>query len=130
MLRRGAIGTTVEIFEALKQAGVPVYGISNYNREKFDIARTHFPFLNAFDELVLSGDVGLVKPDAEIFELLIHRRNLDVGRTVLIDDSADNVATANQLGLATIHFNETATDLRAELLGLGLQKEAISSKQV
>jgi HAD superfamily hydrolase (TIGR01509 family) len=126
----GAIAATVEIFEALKQARVPVHGISNYNREKFDIARTHFPFLNAFDELVLSGDVGLVKPDAEIFELLIHRRNLDVGRTVFIDDSADNVATAHQLGFATIHFNEASTDLRTELLLLGLQKEALSSRPV
>lgn len=115
----GAIGATVAIFERLKQAGVPVCALSNYNREKFDIARMHFPFLNAFDEL-----------DAEIFELLIHRRGLDVGRTVFIDDSADNGATANQLGLATIHFNETATDLRAELLRLGLKEEVISGKPV
>ena len=126
----GAIGATVAIFERLKQAGVPVHALSNYNREKFDIARTHFPFLNAFDELLLSGDVGLVKPDAEIFELLIRRSGLDVGRTVFIDDSADNVATANQLGFATIHFKETATDLRAELLHLGLQEEVILGKPV
>jgi HAD superfamily hydrolase (TIGR01509 family) len=126
----GAIGATVAILERLKLAGVPVFAISNFNRGKFDIARTRFPFLHAFDELVLSGDVGLVKPDAEIFELLIHRCGLDVGRTAFIDDSADNVATANQLGFATIHFNETATDLRAELLLLGLRQEAMSDKPV
>jgi 2-haloacid dehalogenase len=97
----GAINPTVAIFERLKQAGVAVHAISNYNREKFDIARALFPFLNTFDELVLSGDVGFVKPDAEIFEILIRRRNLVVGRTVFIDDSAGNVATANQLGFAT-----------------------------
>jgi len=74
--------------QELKRKGVPIHAISNYNREKFDIARTLFPFLNDFDELVLSGDVGLVKPDAPIFELLIHRRKLDVRRTVFIDDSA------------------------------------------
>ena len=122
----GAIAPSVAIFESLKQAGVPVHAISNYNREKFDIARALFPFLNTFDELVLSGDVGLVKPDAEIFELLIRRRHLDVGRTVFIDDSVDNVATADRLGFAIIHFNETTTDLRAELLRLGLRAEAIS----
>ena len=53
-----------------------------------------------------------------------------VGRTVFIDDSADNVATANQLGFATIHFNEAATNLRAELLRLGLREEAISDKPI
>jgi 2-haloacid dehalogenase len=124
----GAIDASVEIMEKLKRAGVPVHAISNYNREKFDIARTLFPILNDFDELVLSGDVGLVKPDAEIFELLISRRSLDVGRTVFIDDSADNVAAAHQLGFATIHFKENATDLRAELLRLGLPQEAIAGK--
>jgi len=116
----GAIDANVNIMQALKRKGVPIHAISNYNREKFDIARTLFPFLNEFDELVLSGDVGLVKPDAAIFELLIRRCNLDVCRTVFIDDSADNVATADRLGFATIHFNERTTNLRAELLRLGL----------
>jgi 2-haloacid dehalogenase len=60
---------------------------------------------------------------AAIFELLIRRRNLDVRRTVFIDDSTDNVATADRLGFATIHFNESTTDLRTELLGLGLPQD-------
>lgn len=126
----GAIDPTVAIFERLKKAGVPVHAISNYNREKFDIARALFPFLNAFDELILSGDVGLIKPGAAIFELLIRRRDLDVDRTVFIDDSIDNVVTADQLGFATIHFEESSTDLRAELLRLGLREGAISDKPI
>jgi 2-haloacid dehalogenase len=116
----GAIDDSRDTMQALKSIGVPVHAISNYNREKFDIARTLFPFLNDFDELVLSGDVRLVKPDAEIFELLIRRRNLEVGRTVFIDDAAANVATADHLGFLTIHFKESTTDLRAELRRLGL----------
>jgi 2-haloacid dehalogenase len=125
----GAIPTSVAILKALKEAGVPVHAISNYNREKFDIARGLYPFLDAFDELILSGDVRMVKPDPEIFKLLIRRRDLDVRRTVFIDDSADNVATADQLGFATIHFNEATTDLRTELLRLGLSSEVITEKR-
>ena len=116
----GAIGASLEIMKALKRKRVPIHAISNYNREKFDIARTLFPFLNDFDDLIISGDVGLVKPDPEIFQILIRRRSLDVCRTVFIDDSADNVATADRLGFATIHFNEKTTDLHAELMRLGL----------
>jgi 2-haloacid dehalogenase len=116
----GAIPTSVAILEALKDAGVPVHAISNYNREKFDIARRLYPFLDAFDELILSGDVRMVKPDPEIFKLLIRRRDLDVSRTVFIDDGVDNVATADQLGFATIHYNEATTDLHTALLRLGL----------
>jgi 2-haloacid dehalogenase len=119
----GTISASRDIMRGLQRKGVPVHAISNYNREKFDIARTLFRFLNDFDQLILSGDVGLIKPDAAIFELLIHRRNLDVCRTVFIDDTADNVATASRLGFATIHFNESTTDLRAELLRLGLPQD-------
>ena len=122
----GAIPGSVAIFQRLKQAGVPVYALSNYNRQKFDIACELFPFLMTFDELVLSGDVGLVKPDAEIFELLIGRCGLDVGRTVFIDDSIANVATAARLGFATIHFNEKMTELGVELLRLGLPSDVLS----
>jgi 2-haloacid dehalogenase len=118
----GTIDASLDIMQALKRNSIPVYAISNYNRQKFDIARALFPFLNDFDDLVLSGDVGLVKPDAEIFQLLIRRRNLDVRRTVFIDDGAANVATADRLGFATIHFSESTTDLRTELLRLGLRK--------
>ena len=126
----GAIPATVAILKALKEAGVPVHAISNYNREKFDIARGLFPFLEVFDELILSGDVRVVKPDPEIFKLLIRRRDLDVRRTVFIDDSADNVATADQLGFATIHFNEATIDLRTELLRVGLPAEVITDHQI
>jgi HAD superfamily hydrolase (TIGR01509 family) len=49
--------------------------------------------------LILSGDVRTVKPDPEIFKLLIRRGDLDVRRTVFIDDAADNIATADQTWL-------------------------------
>ena len=129
MVRTSAIPASVAILKALKEAGVPVHALSNYNREKFDIARRLFPFLDTFDELILSGDVRVVKPNPEIFKLLIRRRNLDVRRTVFIDDSTDNVATARQLGFATIHFNEATTDLRTELLRLGLPAHVIPEKR-
>jgi 2-haloacid dehalogenase len=122
----GAIDTAVKIFQDLKQAGVPVHAISNYHRAKFELARARYPFLNDFDELVLSGDLGLVKPDPQIFEFLVRRRNLDVQRTVFIDDSVANVAAADQLGFATIHFEEHKTDLRAELRRLGLLEGTIA----
>src|SRR5215510_6717011 len=67
----GAIPANVAILKALKQAGVPVHAISNYNREKFDIARGLFPFLEVFDELILSGVFWIDTPTPEIFKLLI-----------------------------------------------------------
>jgi 2-haloacid dehalogenase len=116
----GHIEASVELLADLKRAGLPVYAVSNFNREKFELARVLFPFLDGFDELIISGDVGMVKPDAEIFELLIRRRKLDPRRAVFIDDSQANIATARQFGFVTIHFAEHQVDLRGELVRLGL----------
>ena len=49
----GAIDTSITAMRALKRIDLPVHAISNYNRQKFDIARTLFPLLNEFDELLL-----------------------------------------------------------------------------
>jgi 2-haloacid dehalogenase len=125
----GAIDASIALVDELKAAGVPVHAITNFSREKFDIARARFPVLDRFDELIVSGDVGMVKPDAEIFELLISRRRLTPARAVFIDDSAANIATARRIGFATIHFTEGETDLRAELAGLGLLTPSASARR-
>ncbi len=117
----GAIDPSVAVMRRLLAAGIPVHGISNFNRAKFDIARSLFPFLDEFDDLVVSGDVGVVKPDPEIFELLIARCDLVPARTIFIDDSAPNIDTARRMGFVTIHFDERTTDLAAELDRLGLR---------
>jgi len=117
----GAIDANVAIMRSLLAAGIPVHGISNFSRTKFDIARTSFPFLDEFDELVISGDVGIVKPDVHIFELLVARCDLVPARTIFIDDSADNIETAHRMGFFTIHYEEHRTDLAAELRQFGLR---------
>lgn len=121
----GAIDANVEVLLALRRAGMPVHAISNFSREKFDLARARFPFLDEFDELVLSGDIGMVKPDPDIFVHLVGQRQLNVSSTVFIDDNADNILTARDLGFATIHFSELGTDLAHELIALGLRREAL-----
>jgi 2-haloacid dehalogenase len=119
----GAIDPNVAVMRSLKATGTPVHAISNFSRAKFDIARGMYPFLDEFDELLISGDVGLTKPDPPIFELLVARRNLVPMRTVLIDDSAPNIETARRLGFATIRFMEHETDLERELQRMGVLKK-------
>lgn len=116
----GPIEENVRVLVDLKRAGVPVHAISNFNREKFDVTRAMYPFLDSFDELVLSGDVGVVKPDPEIFELLVSRRGFDPARAVFIDDVAENIAAARNVGFRGIVFEEGRTDLRRALLDFGI----------
>jgi len=74
-------------------------------------------FLSWFDGGVFSGDVQLVKPEPEIYELLESRYALVPGNTIFIDDLADNVASARARGWHGIHF-ESARQLHAQLMPL------------
>ena len=70
-----------------------------------------------FDEAVLSGEVGLVKPDHQIFNLACNRLGVLPIEAIFIDDVEHNVAAANAVGLEGIHFS-TVTDLKAQLARL------------
>jgi 2-haloacid dehalogenase len=102
----GEIPESVGILNALRGAGVPNFAITNFAREKFDVALRLHPMLGQFDDIVVSADVKLIKPDPAIFRLLIDRQGLDPARTLFIDDSAKNIAAARELGLAVHLFDE------------------------
>ena len=61
----GAIDGTVAILQELRRSDVRLFALSNWSAETFPIARQRFPFLAWFDGIVISGDVGAAKPDAQ-----------------------------------------------------------------
>ena len=115
----GEIPETVAMLKALRAARVPNYAITNFSREKFNIALEMYPYLGDFDDIVVSADVKLVKPDPAIFRVLLDRRRLDPARSLFIDDVAENIAAAKTLGLVTHHFSVPAA-LRRDMLEYGL----------
>ena len=116
----GDIGGTVEILHALKDAGYPLYGLSNWAAETFARIRHEFQFLALFDEIILSGEVGLTKPDPRIFELLLSRAGRTADECIFIDDSETNIRAAQALGFKTVHF-ESPEHLKHELHAFGVQ---------
>lgn len=115
----GPIGGTVDVLADLREAGLRLYALSNWSAETFPIARRRFPFLDWFDGIVISGEVGVVKPDARIFEHLVARYAVEPGMAVFIDDSAVNVGAAARLGFVALQFVD-ARSLRHDLEELGL----------
>jgi len=115
----GQIEGTVEILAELRRAGVPCLALSNMEAETFPVRRDRFGFMSHFDGYVVSGIEGLAKPDPAIFRLLLSRYGLDPARTAFIDDNADNIAAAEQLGVRAIRFSDPG-QLRGELRALGL----------
>ena len=64
-----------------------------------------------------------MKPDPEIFQILIDRRNLEPGQTLFIDDAAENIAAACRIGFDTVLFKPGETDLYAELVSRGVGED-------
>ena len=93
----------------------PVYGLTNWSAEKFEITFKKNDFFKIFKGIVISGVEKEKKPEPRIFNILIDRYNLNPKTTVFIDDSPANIETAKKLGFQTIHF-QTPELLKQELL--------------
>jgi len=73
---------------------------------------TRTGFLDAFDTLVISAEVGLMKPDPKIYELALGRLDVQASHSVMVDDTPANVEAANELGMHGILFESGAQVLR------------------
>jgi 2-haloacid dehalogenase len=114
-----AIEPVVAILVELADAGIRTFALSNWSRRTFDIARHRFAFLDTFEGVVISGDVGITKPDPAIYRLLLERHALVPAGTVFIDDREANVAAAERAGMVGVTFSD-AVRLRRDLVALGL----------
>jgi putative hydrolase of the HAD superfamily len=85
-----------------------------------------------FDTMVVSGEVGLRKPDPEIFELAVKRLGVPAEATVFVDDMDHNLEPARVLGLTVVHHTDverTVTELeRLFAHALNASGERVSSR--
>jgi 2-haloacid dehalogenase len=116
----GVFDENVSLLESLRRAGVPNYSITNFSGPKFALAQKIYPFLAGFDGVIVSGDEGLLKPEPEIYDLLLTRYGLKADDCIFIDDSQENVQGARAVGMHAIHFVESM-DLAAELRRHGIE---------
>jgi glucose-1-phosphatase len=61
-------------------------------------------FADVFEEMVISSEVGVMKPDARIYHLALERLGVMPAQAVFIDDFQRNVEGARAVGIPTIHF--------------------------
>ena len=93
------------------------WGRGRYDRDSFD---------ELFDGVVISGEVGLHKPQPEIFRLAAERIALEPAECVFVDDLRENCAGAEAVGMtAVLHRNTDDTlDRLEELLGVPVRSSA------
>ena len=99
-----AIDRSVRLLRALKAAEVPVFALSNFGIQTFDIAKPAYPFLTEFDRSYISGHMGVIKPDADIYQMLEDDCGLDPTTLLYTDDRIDNIAAARARGWQTHVF--------------------------
>lgn len=107
-----------DLVERLAMAGIPLFAITNFGHEFWGQMRPTRPIFDHFRDIVVSGTVGLSKPDPAIFRLAIDRFGIDPAESLFIDDNADNCAASDSVGLPAHHFTDAAT-LEQELVARG-----------
>ena len=115
----GEIVGSVEIMQAMLEQNRDVTLLTNFAADTFSECLERFPFLNITRGVTVSAEIGLIKPDAAIFNHHIESFGLVPAATLLIDDSADNVASAIDTGWQAILFTGVES-LQSDLEKLGL----------
>lgn len=72
-------------------------------REKFD---------DAFDKMIISAEVGVMKPDARIFQIALEQVGVSPNETIFVDDFYVNIEGCEKVGIKGIHFRDAESTLR------------------
>ncbi len=117
---------SVRLLRALQARGVPVFALSNFGIQAFDLAARHYPCLNEFDRKYISGHLQMAKPDPEIYRILEEDCGVAPGALLFTDDLADNIEIAVGRGWQA-HLFEGPRGWADRLIDAGLldPKEAI-----
>lgn len=115
----GEFPESIAIVRQLHESGIDLAGLSNWSAETFSLIRGSYPFLNWFEPLVISGEVGVAKPDPEIYQILLREAGVSPENCLFIDDMPANIKEAARQGFDTIQY-DTAHNLREELVNRGL----------
>jgi len=110
----GPIDGTVRVLERFSGNSIKMIGLTNFSSEKLALTRPKFPFFRHFDDVIVSSEVKLIKPDPAIYRLTLERIGCQARECLFVDDSLPNVEMARRLGFHAIHF-QSPEQFQAEL---------------
>lgn len=114
-----AYDDSVAIMAALVEDGRDVTMLTNFSAETYPRAQKMFPFLALPRGVSVSGELGLIKPDREIYDHHVSAFGLEPSATLFIDDSQKNVDGAIAAGWHAVQFTG-AEKLKADLAAHGV----------
>lgn len=94
-----------ELLKTLRDAGCKIYILSNYGKRLFSLDKELFAFLNYVDGGIISARVQQMKPDADIYETLLNKYDIDPADAVFFDDRKENCEAARELGIEAVEVD-------------------------
>jgi putative hydrolase of the HAD superfamily len=110
---------TVELMARLSAAGYRIYALSDNVREIVLHLRQRYDFWRYFDGAVISAELGVLKPDARIFDHLLDTYGLKPEETIFLDDVLRNVEGARAVNMHSVQFID-ADRAEADLVAYGV----------
>lgn len=113
----GPVPGMLELVAELDDRGVPIFGITNFSHEFWQVFRPTAPVFDRFGDVIVSGAEKLFKPEPEIYRLALRRFGLQPGEGLFIDDRQDNITGGEKVGFPGHVFTgveRLKTRLRAE----------------
>jgi len=110
---------SIALIQRIKSAGYGVYALTDNVHEIVDYLKSTYSFWPLFDGAIVSAEVGMLKPQPEIYHLLLNKYELIASETVFIDDMLYNVEGAKSVGMYAIQF-EDISQCEKDLISLGL----------
>lgn len=121
VMLKSDIPQNVDVLRKLKNTDYQLFGLTNWSAETFPYALENYDFFQLFDgKIVVSGTEKLIKPDPEIWRVLLERYHIQADESIFIDDNPKNIEIAQSLGFKTIHVTPD-THLEQELTDLGVK---------
>jgi putative hydrolase of the HAD superfamily len=109
----------LELLHKLHLSNIALYSITDNTKEIIEYHRLHSNFLHYFKGVVVSADIGVLKPNKEIYQYLLDKYKLIAAETIFIDDTIINVEGAISVGIHAFQFTD-AKSCEATLIKFGI----------
>ena len=97
----------LDFLRDIKSRGLEIWCLSNDLSEWSAKLRIRFGLEKYFRGFVISGDIGIRKPDPLIYQNLLNRLNVKANHVIFVDDNPKNINAASRFGLTTILYSQT-----------------------
>jgi putative hydrolase of the HAD superfamily len=108
----------------LKEAGVKIAILSNMQTDMLKVMRAKFDWLGEFDVQMYSCEIGMVKPEREIYLDCSRRLGVEPAQALFLDDKDKNVTGAEKAGMHAMIFDGEMSVLEKKLTELGVKLDS------